>query len=53
MTHEVNIGNHTFNVDQDGIILSIKAPADENGLGWAIFQIGKNINEVKELKKDQ
>lgn len=46
MKREVIIGNHTFNVDQDGIILSIKAPAEENGLGRALWYIGKNINEV-------
>ena len=51
--NQVTIGKHTYNVDEDGIIVSIKAPAEESGLGWAIFQIGKNINEVKELKKDQ
>ena len=46
MREEIKIGDHVYMVENQ-IVKAIKSPAEPSGLSHAIYQIGKNINEVK------
>lgn len=45
MRKEVELGNQIF-IIVDGIVQSVKAPAEESGLGYALFCIGMTEEEL-------